>query len=131
MIISNTQELLDSIYEEQKIKFPDQTREQTERKMRTEIIELQQANLKYWNTGSKKDAEAIMLEKADVIIMANRLYQEYQDEVAWLILSELYNYETAKYVKMKWEIVKLRTYIKDKEGNYQHKKGCYYGFEKF
>lgn len=124
MIVSNTQELLDYIYEEQKIKFPNQTKQQTERKMRAEILELQQANLTYWNTGSKQDAEAIMYEKADVIIMANRLYQEYQDEVAWLILSELYNYETAKFVKAKWDIVKNRPYIKDKNGNYQHTKEC-------
>lgn len=41
MIVSNTQELLDSIYEEQKIKFPNQTKQQTERKMRAEILELQ------------------------------------------------------------------------------------------
>lgn len=72
-----------------------------------------------------------MYEKADVIIMANRLYQEYQDEVAWLILSELYNYETAKYVKAKWDIVKKRPYIRDKNGNYQHQKEYNNGFKVF
>lgn len=123
MMVSNTEELLDYIYERQKKKFPDQTREQTERKLRGEIIELQEANRLYWNTGSKEHAEAIKFEEADVIIMANRLYQEYQDELAWAILSRYYNYESAKYVKAKWEIVEERTYVKDEHGNYQHKKG--------
>ena len=122
-MVSNTEELLDYIYERQKKKFPDQTREQTERKLRGEIIELQEANRLYWNTGSKEHAEAIKFEEADVIIMANRLYQEYQDELAWAILSRYYNYESAKYVKAKWEIVEQRPYVKDEHGNYQHKKG--------
>ena len=51
-----------------------------------------------------------------------QLRQEYQDEVAWLILSELYNYETARYVKAKWDIVEKRRYVKDANGNYQHVK---------
>lgn len=54
MTVSNSQELLDYIYERQKIKFPNQTREQTERKLRGEIIELQEANRLYWNTGLKE-----------------------------------------------------------------------------
>lgn len=120
MIVSNNQELLDYIYERQRIKFPHQTRQQTERKLRGEIIELQEANRLYWYTSSKENAEAIKFEEADVIIMANRLYQEYQDELAWAILSRYYNYETAKYVKEKWEMVEKRTYKKDKNGNYQH-----------
>lgn len=122
MMVSNTQELLDYVYERQKIKFPDQTREQTERKLRGEIIELQQATMKYWNTGSRHNADEIMFEKADIIIMANRLYQEYQDELAWAILSTYYNYETARYVKAKWDIVEKRRYVKDANGNYQHVK---------
>lgn len=121
MTVSNTQELLDYVYERQKIKFPNQTREQTERKLRGEIIELQEANRRYWMTGSKKHAEAIKFEEADVIIMANRLYQEYKDELAWAILSRYYNYESAKYVKAKWDIVEQRQYIRDANGNYQHK----------
>lgn len=132
MIVSNTQELLDSIYERQKIKFPNQSREQTTRKLRAEIIELQEANRLYWMTGSKEHAEAVKFEEADVIIMANRLYQDFQDELAWAILSRYYNYESAKYMKMKWDIVEQRTYKKDVYGNYQHeKKGARYGFKKF
>lgn len=122
MMVSNTQELLDYVYERQKIKFPDQTREQTERKLRGEIIELQQATMKYWNTGSRHNADEIMFEKADIIILANRLYQEHQDELAWAILSTYYNYETARYVKAKWDIVEKRRYVKDANGNYQHVK---------
>ena len=120
MIVSNTEELLDYIYERQKIKFPNQTRDQTERKLRGEILELQEANMAFWNTGSKHYAEAIKFEEADVIIMANRLYQEYQDELAWAILSRYYNYESAKYVKAKWDIVEKRKYFRDANGNYQH-----------
>ena len=122
MTVSNNQELLDYIYERQRIKFPYQTRQQTERKLRGEIIELQEANRLYWYAPSKENAEAIKFEEADVIIMANRLYQDYQDELAWAILSRYYNYESAKYVKEKWEMVEKRTYKKDKNGNYQHEK---------
>lgn len=131
MMISNTQELLDYIYERQKIKFPNQSREQTTRKLRAEIIELQEANRLYWMTGSKEHAEAIKFEEADVIIMANRLYQDFQDELAWAILSKYYNYESAKYVKMKWDIVEQRTYKKDANGNYQHEKGEKNEFKRF
>lgn len=120
MTVANSQDLLDYIYERQKKKFPDQTREQTERKLRGEILELQEANRLYWMTGSKHHAEAIKFEEADVVIMANRLYQEYQDELAWAILSRYYNYESAKYVKAKWDIVETRPYKKDENGNYQH-----------
>ena len=119
-MISNTQEFLDYIYERHKIKFPNQTREQTTRKLRGEIIELQEANRLYWMTGSKEHAEAVKFEEADVIIMANRLYQDFQDELAWAILSRYCNYESAKYVKMKWDIVEQRKYKKDANGNYQH-----------
>jgi hypothetical protein len=113
----NTETLLDYIYERQLAKFPDQTREQTERKLRAEILELQEARRNLFFGGSR---EAVMYEKADVIIMANRLWRDFNDEMAWMILDSMYDYETARYVELKWKIVEQRTYIKDEYGNYQH-----------
>lgn len=113
----NTETLLDYVYERQLIKFPDQTREQTERKLRAEILELQEARRNLYFGGSR---EAVMYEKADVIIMANRLWRDFNDEMAWMILDSMYDYETAKYVEFKWKIVESRTYTKDENGTYQH-----------
>lgn len=118
----NQESLLDYIYERQLEKFPDQTREDTERKLRAEIIELQEARRDYWTAQSKNNAEKVMFETADVIIMANRLYHDFQDELAWCILDSMFNYETAKYVQAKWEIVEKRIYEKKADGTYQHKK---------
>lgn len=123
-MISNSQELLDYIYEQQKIKFGNTTKEELYRKLRCEIIELQEANRNYWLDGevhNKELSDAIKFEEADIIIVANRLYQEFQDEVAWALLSKYYNYESAQYVKQKWDIVQKRTYIRDRNGNWQHK----------
>ena len=116
----NQESLLDYIYERQLEKFPDQTREDTERKLRAEIIELQQARRDYWTAQSKKNAEKVMFETADVIIMANRLYHDFQDELAWMILDSMYNWEVAKYVEAKWQIVEKREYKKLPDGTYQH-----------
>ncbi len=114
----NSEQLLDHIYQRQLAKFPDQTREQTERKLRAEILELQQARRDYYFGGSKP--ENIMFEKADVIIMANRLWKDFNDELAWAIIDSMYDYETAKFVEAKWKIVESRCYVKDKDGTYQH-----------
>ena len=116
----NQESLLDYIYERQLEKFPDQTREDTERKLRAEIIELQQARRDYWTAQSKKNAEKVMFETADVIIMANRLYHDFQDELAWMILDSMYNWEVAKYVDAKWQVVEQREYKKLPDGTYQH-----------
>ena len=116
----NQESLLGYIYNQQLKKFPDQTREDTERKLRAEIIELQQARREYWTAQSKRNAEKVMFEMADVIIMANRLYQDFQDELAWMILDSLYNWEVAKYVDAKWQIVEQREYKKLPDGTYQH-----------
>ena len=118
---SNTTDLLDDILERQKLKFGETTKEELWRKLRGEIIEYQEAlrnNFIYDNNQTRLE---IMLEQADIIILANRLYQEFDDEVAWLIIDKMYNFETAKYVKMKWDIVEKRQYIRDSKGNWQHK----------
>lgn len=116
----NQESLLDYIYERQLEKFPDQTREDTERKLRAEIIELQEARRDYYMFPSKQNQERIMFETADVIIMANILYHDFQDELAWMILDSLYNWEVAKYVEAKWQIVEKREYKKLPDGTYQH-----------
>lgn len=116
----NQESLLDYIYERQLEKFPDQTREDTERKLRAEIIELQQARREYWTSQSKNNGEKVMFEMADVIIMANRLYHDFQDELAWMILDSMYNWEVAKYVDAKWQVVEQREYKKLPDGTYQH-----------
>ena len=122
-VISNNQALLDYVYERQKLKFGNTTKDELYRKLRCEIIEYQEATRRYWNTASADAAEDMMFEQADIIIMANRLYQEFQDEIAWALLSKYYNYETARYVKLKWEIVEHRPYYRDRNGNWQHKVG--------
>lgn len=111
---------LDEIYIKQKKKFPDVTIKQAWKKLRGEIIELQQARREHFMHSTYENAEKIKYEEADVIIMANKIYQENQDEIAWLILDKLCNYESFKYVVKKWEIVEQRSYHKDKNGNYQH-----------
>lgn len=116
----NQESLLDYIYERQLEKFPDQTREDTERKLRAEIIELQDARRDYYNAQCPKNAEKVMFKMADVIIMANRLYHDFQDEFAWMILDSMYNFEIAKYVDIKWQIVEKREYKKLPDGTYQH-----------
>lgn len=114
----NQETLLDDIYERQLIKFPDQTPEQTRRKLKAEIFELQEARRAYYYGGGS--LEEVKSEEADVIIMANRLWRDDNDPMAWMILDSMYNYETAKWVKAKWEIVEKRIYKKDSEGTYQH-----------
>lgn len=119
-MVSNAQDLLDYVFERQKIKFGPTTPEELYRKLRVEILEYQEATSRYWMTNDPKAAEDMMFEQADIIIVANRLYQEFHDEVAWAILSKYYNYETARYVKAKWEIVEKRPYKKNKNGDWQH-----------
>lgn len=113
-------DLLNEIYIKQKKKFPDVTIEQAWRKLRGEIIELQLARREHFIKSTFENAEKIKYEEADIIIMANKIYQENQDEIAWLILDKFYNYESSKYVVKKWQIVEKRTYHKDENGNYQH-----------
>lgn len=117
---SNTTDLLDDIYHRQVKKFGDTSAEELWKNLRGEIIEYQEAlrkNFLYDNQQTRLD---VMMEQADIIILANRLYQEFQDETAWLILDKMYNYETARFVKMKWEIVENRKYRRDKNGLWQH-----------
>lgn len=113
-------DLLDEIYIKQKKKFPDVTIEQAWKKLKGEVLELQEARRQHFIEPNSENAEKIKFEEADIIIMANKIYQENQDEIAWLVLDKLYNYESAKYVVEKWKIVEERTYHKDKNGNYQH-----------
>lgn len=120
-LVSNNQDLLDYVYERQKLKFGETTKEELYRKLRCEIIEYQEATRYNWMISSAQSAEAMMFEQADIIIIANRLYQEFHDEVAWALLEKYYNYETARYVKKKWDIVEQRTYYRDSKGNWQHK----------
>lgn len=119
-IVSNTQDLLDDILERQKRKFGPTTKEELYRKLRTEILEYQEATRAFFMTGSREYAEAMKFEEADIIIVANRLWQEFHDEVAWALLSKYYNYESARYVKAKWEIVEKRPYKRTAAGDWQH-----------
>lgn len=119
-MISNDTELLDVIYQKQVKKFGETTPEELWRKLRGEIIEYQQALKNQFLYDSPQSRLDVMLEQADIIILANRLYQEFQDELAWLILDKMYNFETARFVSMKWDIVEKRRYRKDKNGNWQH-----------
>lgn len=113
-------DLLDKIYEKQQKKFPDVNVEDAWRKLRSEAIELQNATRDYCKQLSNKSREKVNFEKADVVIMANKIYHDNQDELAWLILDALYDFELSNYVEKKWEIVEKRSYHKDKNGNYQH-----------
>ena len=115
-------DLIEKIYEEHLVKFGEQTREETYLRMCEEIKELQEARLKQFQCDSQENRLKVKFEEADVIITAIRLYKEYDDLSAWLILDLLYNYETAKYVQEKWEIVKKRKYVKDSRGLQQHVK---------
>ena len=117
----NQETLLDEIYKQQIVKFPDQTPEQTRRKLFAEILELQEARRDYYYGGGS--VEKVKMEEADVIIMANRLWRDDNDPMAWMILDSMYNYETAKWVAMKWKIVMQITYKRDENGTYQHIEG--------
>lgn len=119
-MISNTEALLEDIYERQKLKFGKTTKAELYRKLRCEIREYQAAIKAHFYNDSVENARDIMFEIADVIIIANRLYKEFKDEIAWALLQKYYNYETARYVKAKWDIVQKRKYVKDKNGNWQH-----------
>lgn len=120
-MISNTPDLLDDILERQKKKFGDTTKEELWRKLKCEISEYQQALRANFINDCHQTRIDVMFEQADIIILANRLYQEFNDDVAWLIIEKMYNFETARYVKIKWDIVEKRPYYRDKNGNWQHK----------
>lgn len=120
-MISNTQNLLDDILERQKKKFGKTTKEELWSKLRGEIIEYQQALRANFMNDCVQTKIDIMFEQADIIILANRLHREFKDELAWLLIQKMYNYETAHYVKMKWDIVEKRQYYRDSNGNWQHK----------
>lgn len=120
-MISNTSDLLDDILERQKKKFGKTTKEELWSKLRGEIIEYQQALRSNIMNDCLQTKVDIMLEQADIIILANRLHREFKDELAWLLIQKMYNYETAKFVKFKWSIVEKRPYYRDKNGNWQHK----------
>lgn len=122
-MISNTPDLLDDILERQKKKFGDTTEKELLANLTGEVIEYQEAMRKNFMADNQQTRLEVMLEQADIIILANRLYQEFDNPIAWLILDKMYNFETAKYVKMKWEVVESRTYFRDKNGLWQHRKG--------
>jgi hypothetical protein len=117
---SNTEALLDDIYERQKLKFGNATKAELYKKLRCEIREYQAAIKAQFNNNSVENSHDVMFEIADIIIVANRLYKEFKDEIAWALLIKYYNYETARYVKAKWDIVEKRKYVRDQYGNWQH-----------
>lgn len=119
-MISNTVDLLDDVYNRQVKKFGETTKEELWRKLKAEIEEYKNAVKTNFIYDSQNTRQEIFLEQADIIILANRLYQEFNDAVAWLILEKMYNFETAKYVKMKWEIVEKRKYYRNQNGDWQH-----------
>lgn len=121
-MISNTVDLLDDIFNRQVKKFGSTTEKELWQNLTGEIIEYQEALRKNYMTDNKQTGLEVMLEQADIIILANRLYQEFNNPIGWLILDKMYNFETAKYVKMKWDIVENRPYVRDKNGLWQHRK---------
>lgn len=114
-------EILLKVYRGQLRKFPDQTREDTTKKLRGEIEELIEARERFIKEPVESNLEKIKFERADVAIMATRLWYDYADPMAWVILYAFSDYETLKYVEKKWEIVEARTYEKLADGTYQHK----------
>lgn len=103
----NTEQLLEDIYNRQVAKFGDCSYKELISKLGCEFLELQEANRKYWMCGehNKELADDIQLEIADIIIIANRMWKEYDCPIAWGILSKYYDYESSKWVKIKWDIV--------------------------
>lgn len=120
-IVSNSPDLLTWVWERQKLKFGETTPEELYKRLRCEILELQEARRAYYMSGSLENAENIMFEEADIIILANRLYLEFNDEIGWALVDKFFNFETARYVKKKWEIVEQREYVKDENGDWQQK----------
>lgn len=119
-MISNTPDLLDDIYQRQVKKFGKTTKEELSAHLRNEIYEYQAEIRKNFMNDCQQTRLELMLEQADIIILANRLYQEFDDPLAWLVLDKMYNFETAKYVKMKWDIVEKRKYHRDENGLWHH-----------
>lgn len=122
-MISNTPDLLEDIYHRQVKKFGETTEKILLKRLDEEIYEYQEALRNNFMNDNQQSRLEVMLEQADIIILANRLYQEFNNMLAWLILDKMYNFESAKYVKMKWDIVENRPYSRDKNGFWQHRKG--------
>lgn len=122
-MISNTPDLLEDIYYRQVKKFGETTEKILLKRLDEEIYEYQEALRNNFMNDNQQSRLEVMLEQADIIILANRLYQEFNNMLAWLILDKMYNFESAKYVKMKWDIVENRPYSRDKNGFWQHRKG--------
>lgn len=116
--MTNYVSMLEEIYQAQKQKFGKMTKDELFKKLYEEINEYQQASLDLFTCDNQANRVNVMLELADIIIVANRLYLEYDDEIAWLIVDKLFNYETAKWVKIKWDMVEKRNYTKDDCGNW-------------
>lgn len=119
--LDKTAEIFLKVYTGQLRKFPDQTREDTTKKLLGEIEELIEARERFIKEPTESNLEKIKFERADVAIMAVRLWYDYADPLAWVILYAFSDWETLKYVEKKWEIVEARTYEKIEDGTYQHK----------
>ncbi len=119
-ITDKTAEIFLKVYRGQLRKFPDQTRENTTKKLYREIEELMEARERFIKEPIESNLEKIKFERADVAIMAARLWYDYADPMAWVILYAFSDYETLKYVEKKWEIVEARIYEKLEDGTYQH-----------
>ena len=129
-MISNTPDLLEDIYHRQVKKFGETTEKILLKRLDEEIYEYQEAMRKNFINDNQYTREDIMLEKADIIILANRGYQEFNNPKCWLILDNMYNFETAKYVVKKWEIVEKRSYKRTSDGDWQHIEEFTYGTKK-
>lgn len=113
-----TTKLLANIYKRQVNKFGKQTREQLFRRLQEEIIE-------YFDAVEKNETELceeVLLEKADVIIMAHRCVLETGSACAAIILKLAYSEDMDYWILKKWQIVESREYFIDENGDWRKKK---------
>lgn len=113
-----TTKLLEDIYKRQVKKFGQQTKEQLFRRLQEEIIE-------YFDAVEKNETELceeVLLEKADVIIMANRCVLETGSACAAIILKLAYSADMDYWILKKWQIVESREYYIDENGDWRKKK---------
>lgn len=115
LILSNT---LENVYWKQVKKFGKQTKEQLFRRLQEEIVEYFQA----CDDNETELCEEVLLEKADVIIMANRCVLETGNPFAAIILKLLYTEDMDYWIIKKWKIVESREYYIDENGDWRKKK---------
>lgn len=120
----NQETLLEYIYEMHCTKFPEKTKEQAEKELRAEVANLQNARKDYYFGGGS--VEDILNAKANCVIIANRLWHDYNDELAWLILDTMYDYDMARCVEERWKEIERTCYVREPDGTYS-KKELYYG----